>query len=74
MAVEKLAVSLDPELAALVRTLAESSGESVSGWLADAARRKIRNLAARVALMNYEEEFGAITPKEIAAARKLWEG
>jgi hypothetical protein len=72
MAVEKIAVSMDPELVTEIRCFAEASGENVSRWLADAARRKIRGIAARAALADYEAEYGRITDEEIAQARKLW--
>ncbi len=74
MAVRKIAISVDPELAAEIRCFAEASGENVSRWLADAARRKIRTIAARAALAEYEAEFGRITEREIEEARKLWLG
>jgi hypothetical protein len=72
MAVEKLAISLPPELLAEVRSDAESCGETVSGWLADAAARKLRRRAAQNALREFEAEHGEITDEELAEVRTLW--
>lgn len=70
--VEKFTVSFEVELARLVRELAEAEGRSVSGWLADAARRKLRREAAKAALAAYETEFGPITDDELEDVDKLW--
>jgi hypothetical protein len=72
MVVEKLAISLAPELLAEVRHDAEASGETVSGWLADAAVSKLRRRAAQLALAAFEAEHGVITDDELAEARALW--
>jgi hypothetical protein len=72
MAVEKLAISLDPELLAEVRTDAEANGETVSGWLADAAARKLRRRAAQLVLQTFEADHGKITDEELAEVRALW--
>ena len=44
VAVERLTVSLEAELAAAVRDAADADSQNVSSWLAEAARRQ---LAAR---------------------------
>lgn len=72
MPVEKFAVSFDPRLAAEVRAHAEAEGESLSGWLADAAARKLRRVAARAVLADYEAEHGEITEEELAKVRSQW--
>ncbi len=72
MPVEKFAVSFDPDLAAEVRAHAEAEGESLSGWLADAAARKLRRAAARAVLTDYEAEHGEITDAELAQVRGQW--
>ncbi len=69
MAVEKFAVSFDPGLAARVRAEAKAEGESLSGWLADAAARKLRRAAARAVLAEYEAKHGEITEQELAEVR-----
>ena len=45
MAVERVTVSLDAELAAAVRDAAEADEQNVSAWLADAARHQLASRA-----------------------------
>ncbi len=72
MPVEKFAVSFPPELAAQVRATAEELSESVSGWLADAAVRKLRRRLAGQILADYEAEHGPITESELEEVRRQW--
>lgn len=72
MPVRKIAVSLAPDLADAVRNDAESTGQSVSGWLADAAARKLRRKKARELLREFEIVHGQITEADRREARKLW--
>ncbi len=72
MAVEKFAVSFPPGLAAQVRALADESSESVSGWLADAALRKLRAQVARQLLDEFEAGHGRITEAELDEVRLRW--
>ncbi|MCZ7535194.1 MAG: hypothetical protein M5T61_04110 [Acidimicrobiia bacterium] len=72
MAVEKFAVSFPPGLAAEVRALADESAQSVSGWLADAAQRKMRAQVARRLLDDFEAEHGRITEEELGEVRRQW--
>lgn len=72
MGVEKFAVSFPPELLAHVRADAEAHGESLSGWLVDAASRKLRQAAARAALEAFEAENGEITEEELGEVRAQW--
>jgi hypothetical protein len=72
MATERLAISLDPALSDEIRSCAEASGDTISAWLADAARRKIRAVAARAALADYEAEFGVISEEEVEQMRRKW--
>jgi predicted transcriptional regulator len=74
MAVRKITISLDPELADDIAELAEHAGSSVSAWLADAARRKARQTAARDAFAAYETECRALTPEEKEAGERFWRG
>ena len=43
MAVEKFSVSLDPELSRALRAAAEEDDVSVSAWMAEAVRQRLRN-------------------------------
>jgi hypothetical protein len=69
----KLAISLERSLAQAVEAAAmrEADG-NVSAWLADAARQRLRLLAAREALRRYEAKHGAITEAELAQVRREW--
>ncbi len=67
MSVTKLSISLDPELEQAIRAAAGEA--SVSSWVAEAARRQLRQQALREAVAHFERENGAITAEEIKAMR-----
>ena len=67
MAVDKLSVSFEPELGEAIRAAAEAEDASVSAWLAEAARDRLRNLALGVALDELIAESG-LTEEELAEA------
>ena len=69
MAVERVTVSLDAELAAAVRDAAEADEQNVSAWLADAARRQLASRGLRDVIADWEAEHGTFTEDELAAAR-----
>jgi hypothetical protein len=68
MTVDKMSVSLAPSLSSAVRDAAEQSGETLSGWLADAAQTKLRARALDEFLDVWERENGAITEEELRDA------
>jgi hypothetical protein len=74
MSATKIAISLDQELAHEIETAAEDeTGGNVSAWMAEAARDRLRKRIGRQLVSEYEAEHGAITPEELAVAkRKLW--
>lgn len=47
MATEKVTVTFDPHLLEMMRASAEREGLSLSGWLAAAARNRLREQGAR---------------------------
>lgn len=67
MAVDKLSVSFEPELGEAIRAAAEAEDATVSAWLAEAARDRLRNLALGVALDELIAESG-LTEEELAEA------
>lgn len=71
MGVEKVSVSFDADLGARIRASAAERGESVSAWLADAARDRLRLEALGEALTAWEVEHGPLTKGEVAAADRL---
>ena len=70
MTVEKMSVSLAPELGEAIRAAATQHGQAVSSWLADAAASKLRAEALSAFLDAWESEHGALTAKELAAAER----
>lgn len=70
MAVEKLSISLEPGMRDEIRAAALDSDESVSAWLAEAARARLRQLALEHALGEILEAE-ALTPEDLDAADDL---
>lgn len=66
MAVEKFSISFDPELLAMVRDAADDD-ETLSAWMAEAARQRIRGLAMDQFLDEVMHETG-MTEEELLAA------
>lgn len=65
----KLAVTVDSEVHAKVLVAAEAEGKSVSAWITDAARRALLVRDGLAAVVEWEAEYGALTPAELQAAR-----
>lgn len=71
MGVEKVSASFDLELGAAIRASATGAGQSVSAWLGDAARDRLRLVALGEAVAAWEETFGPLTDDELAAADRI---
>lgn len=71
MAVDRLSVTLEPELGAAVREAATAEDTSVSAWLAAAAADRLRQQRLRAALDAWEAEDGPLTEAEITTGRRL---
>jgi hypothetical protein len=71
MGVEKMSVSFDLELGAAIRASANDTHQSVSAWLAEAARDRLRLEALGQAVASWEQEFGPLTDAEIAEADRV---
>lgn len=69
MKVEKLSISMAPNLGDDVRAAAERAGMSVSAWLAQAAAAELRRQALRDFLADWQAKHGRITTAELAKAR-----
>jgi hypothetical protein len=65
----KLAITVDSETAARVIDAAKADGTSVSAWLTDAARRALLVRDGLAAVAEWEADHGALTRKELDAAR-----
>jgi hypothetical protein len=74
MGVEKMSVSFDFELGEAIRSSAAEAHQSVSAWLAEAARDRLRLQALGQAVAAWEQEFGRLTDAEVAEAERLLEG
>ena len=70
MKVDKLSISLPPELGDAVRESARRRVISVSGWFANAAQHQLRSEALADALALWEGEFGAIPEVAMTVALK----
>ena len=70
MAVERVTISLERELAEAVRQAAEDDAQNLSAWLADAARRRMATRALRNVIADWELEYGTFSSEELADARR----
>jgi predicted transcriptional regulator len=72
VAVEKLSLSFEPELAQRTREAAEAAGRSLSAFVAEAVEYRLKLEAARALLEEWEAEHGPISDKELARVRSRW--
>jgi hypothetical protein len=71
MGVEKMSVSFDLELGEAIKASAINSDQSVSAWLAAAARDRLRLEALGEAVTAWEKKFGPLTDAEVADAERV---
>lgn len=71
MGVEKMSVSFDLDLGEAIRIAAADDSQSVSSWLAEAARDRLRLVALGRAVKGWERKYGALTEKEVDAAERV---
>lgn len=69
MSVEKFSVSFDPELGRAIREAADDDDETVSAWLAEAARARLRTLVLGQALDAVLADLGLSEDEVLEAAR-----
>ena len=67
MPAERITVTVSPELAAAVRSLAADSDRSVSSVVEEALADRLRHYALGRAITAYEDEFGAFSDAELDA-------
>jgi len=70
MAVERLTISLEADLADAIRIAAEADAENVSSWIAEASRRRLSREGLLAVIKDWEDLHGVITVEDMAAARK----
>jgi hypothetical protein len=68
MPVRKISISIDQDVLDDARACADAEGVSLSAWLVEAARDRAKLLGWERLFREYEEEFGAFTEEELAAA------
>jgi hypothetical protein len=71
--VEKLSVSFDQDLGRAIKTSADLRSESVSAWLAEAARARLRREALADAVTAWEKQFGPLGDRELGEATATYE-
>jgi len=71
MLVDRLSITMDPNLGRSVREAAARSGSSVSAWLAAAAADRLRNELLGAALDTWEKESTPFSDKELDAAARV---
>lgn len=69
MKVDKISISISPDLGDDVRAAAERAGLSVSAWLAEAASARLRRQGLADLLAEWQAKHGRITPAELSKAR-----
>lgn len=65
MAAEKLSISVDEDVAELVREAAAKEGITVSAWITNAAQDRLRNLLLGKFLDELFEEIGPMSDEEM---------
>jgi len=71
MKVDRLSITMDPDLGSSVREAAARSGLSVSAWLAAAAAERLRNELLGAALDEWEAESTPFSDNELDAAARV---
>jgi hypothetical protein len=69
MATRKVTITLDEKVADAMSRAAREAGIPLSRLMASAAERELRLSFGRRVLAEWQEEHGAFTPEELAAAR-----
>lgn len=67
-------IALDPDVAAAAASAAAISVQSLSAWLNDAARTRLRIEDGLAAIAEWEAEQGSLTAEERAAADRRLDG
>ena len=65
----KLAITVDADVHEKLVAAAAEEGVSISAWLTEAARRALLVRDGLAAVAEWEQDHGALTDEELAAAR-----
>ncbi|HWE68539.1 MAG TPA: hypothetical protein VG298_18000 [Acidimicrobiales bacterium] len=71
MQVDRISITMEPDLGRAVRDAAARGNTSVSAWLATAAADRLRNDLLGSALNAWEAEFGAFSDDELDQAARV---
>jgi hypothetical protein len=71
MPVRKISIALEESTAQAAAEAAARHGVSLSSWLNQAAERALRVEDGLRAVQAWEDEHGALTPEELAAADRF---
>lgn len=71
MGVEKMSVSFDLQLGQEIRESADAQEQSVSAWLAGAARERLRKEALGEAMDEWQRVHGRLSEEELDAANQV---
>jgi metal-responsive CopG/Arc/MetJ family transcriptional regulator len=65
---QKLSISMPPDLLQQVREAVREDGVSLSAAMAEGAKEWLRMRAWRISIEEYQAEYGPFTAEELAAA------
>jgi hypothetical protein len=68
--VDRLSITLEPELGAAARAAAQQADVSLSAWIAEAVADRLRHEAMGQALALWQADDGPFTPTELLAAEE----
>ena len=71
--VDRLSLAPSGEIGAMIRTAAAEAGDSVSAWLTEAARMRLRNQVLGQTLAEWFGEDGYPSEEQISAAEALFD-
>lgn len=71
MQVDRISITMEPELGKAVREAAARTGASVSAWLGAAASDRLRNELLGSALDTWEAEIGPFSDEELDTAARV---
>ena len=74
MAVKKVSIALNEDVAQAAATAAKTEGVSLSAWVNAAAERALKVSDGLAALAEWEAEFGSITEEERSRAQATFDG
>jgi predicted transcriptional regulator len=72
MTMDRISITVDPELGQAVRQAAAAEGVSVSSWASEALADRVRRHSLRAFLDDWEAEQGPFTEEDKAEADRIF--